>query len=54
MKVYITKKNHYKFKYLANWKNPETGAVMGDWFISLKELKEYTAGWNAEYIFINE
>ena len=53
MKVYITKRPHYKYKYLANWLNPDTGAMTGEWFSSIKEIKKYTKEWNAEYVFIN-
>ena len=53
MIVYITKKNHYNYNYLANWQNPDTGAMMGEWFHTLKELKEYTSGWFAKYVNIN-
>lgn len=52
MKVYITKKAHYKYNYLANWTNPDTGATMGQWFTTMKELKEYTASWGATYIIM--
>ena len=52
-KVWITKKNHYKFRYLANWQNPYTGAMMFDWFYTLEDLKEYTASWGCEYVRVN-
>ena len=51
--VYITKKQHIKYEYLMNWTDPESGIGFGDWFRSLKELKEYTASWNCEYINVN-
>ena len=53
MKVFITKQSHGKYNYLLNWNNPETGAMMGDWFTTLKELKEYISGWNAILVRVN-
>ena len=53
MKVYITKRHNLKDNYLANWTSPE-GYGFGQWFRTMKELKEYTADWNAEYIMVNE
>lgn len=53
MKVFITKQSHGKYHYLLNWNNPETGAMMGDWFQTLKELKEYISGWNAILVRVN-
>ena len=53
MRIYITKQAHGKYNYLANWNNPDTSATMGQWFISLKDLKEYTAAWGAKYIKVN-
>ena len=54
MKVYITKRPHYRYNYLANWQNPDNRFMMGCWFTSIKELKEYTDGWNCEYVFVNQ
>jgi hypothetical protein len=54
MKVYITKKAHHKYNYLANWINQDTKAMTGQWFTTMKELKEYTASWGATYIIIKE
>lgn len=54
MEIYITKmdKPHYNlsasrytYRYLLNWYNPETGALMGDRFPTLKEILDYTATW---------
>ena len=45
MTIWVTKKDHYKNRYLLNWMNPETGCMMGDWFPSIKELREYTQDW---------
>ena len=42
MKVFITKQSHGKYNYLLNWNNPETGAMMGDWFT-----------WNAILVRVN-
>lgn len=53
MKVFITKQRHGKYNYLLNWNNPETGVIMGDWFTTLKELKEYISGWNAILVRVN-
>lgn len=53
MKVFITKQSHGKYNYLLNWNNPETGAMMGDWFTTLKELKKYISGWNAILVRVN-
>lgn len=53
MKVYITKQIHGKYNYLANWQNPESGYVFGQWFTSLKDLKEYCDSWGADYIKVN-
>lgn len=53
MKVYITKKDHYKYKYLANWETPCAHLLIGQWFTTLKELKEYTKDWQPEYIKVN-
>lgn len=47
MKVYVTKQTHGKYHYLMNWQNPETGAMMGQWFETMKDLKEYIATWVA-------
>lgn len=53
MTIYITKQNHYKFNYLLNWQNPDTGAMMGDWFTSLKEIEEYTRHWVKKTVKVN-
>lgn len=53
MTVYITKKSHYKYNYLANWQNPDNGAMIGQWFTSLKELKEYCSLWFPHYVNTN-
>lgn len=53
MVVYITKRAHYSFNYLANWQNPETGAMMGDWFRTEKDIYEYTAKWFCRYEKVN-
>ena len=53
MKVFITKQSHGKYNYLLNWNYQETGAMMGDWFATLKELKEYISGWNAILVRVN-
>ena len=42
--VYITKKSHYKYNYLANWISPD-GIPLALWFTSQKELKEYFKEW---------
>ena len=51
--VYITKQAHYKFNYLVNWNNPETGATMGDWFTDEKEIYEFTKHWICRYVKVN-
>lgn len=53
MTVYVTRKNHYNYNYLMNWRNPESGAVMAQWFHDLKELKEYIKLWNATIEYMN-
>ena len=53
MTVYITKQAHGKYNYLANWNNPNTGAMIGQWHTTLTELKEYFKYWNPEYIKVN-
>lgn len=53
MKIYVTKQSHYNYNYLLNWQNPETGAVMGEWFRSMKDVAEYTARWGAEIVRVN-
>lgn len=53
MTVYVTKKHHGIYNYLLNWKNPETGLMLGEWFETMKELKEYIANWNATIEKIN-
>ena len=52
MTVYITKRPHYKYNYLANWQNPDTKAMMGQWFMTIKELKEYFKIAESDYIFM--
>ena len=53
MKVYITKQVHHNYRYLLNWQNPDTGALMGDWFHTMKELLEYIQNWNATIVTVN-
>ncbi len=53
MKVYITKMMHGKYNYLANWQNPDNGAMLFDWFETLAELKDYTKSWPAVYVNVN-
>lgn len=53
MTVYITKRNHGIYNYLLNWRNPENGVMFGEWFETMKELKEYVSNWNATIEKIN-
>ena len=50
MKVYISKIQHIKYKYLLSWANDGVGFT--DRFETLKELNEYIANWDAEKIFL--
>lgn len=52
MAVFITRRANGKYNYLLNWYNPETGAMMGDWFRDMKEIFEYIGGWDAEVIMM--
>lgn len=52
MKVYITKINHFKYKYLMEWTWEGNG--YSDRFTSLKELNEYISGWDAEKVFTDK
>lgn len=54
MKVFVMHKPNGKYSYLLNWKNPETGAMMGQWFQTMKDLKEYIRLWYAIIVVINE
>lgn len=47
MTVYVTKKNHGIYNYLLNWRSSETGWMFGEWFETMKELKEYISKWDA-------
>ena len=49
MKIYITKINQIKYKYLLEWVNDGVG--YSDRFETLKQLNEYVANWDAEKIF---
>ena len=50
MNVYVTKKHHGKYNYLLNWRSPETGVMFGDWFVNMKDLKEYVSNWNVNIV----
>lgn len=50
MKVYVTKRQHGKYNYLLNWRNPETGGMIGVWFATMKEINEYISEWDATVI----
>lgn len=52
MVAYVTQRPHGKYNYLLNWANPDTGWCMGQWFETMKDLKEYICWWNAEVIFL--
>ena len=49
MKVYISKINQIKYKYLLEW--IFEGVGYADRFETLKDLNEYIANWDAEIIF---
>lgn len=53
MIVYITKRNHGIYNYLLNCRNPENGVMFGEWFVTMKELKEYISEWGATIEKIN-
>lgn len=42
--IYITKKSHYKYNYLANWISIE-GIPLASWFVNKKELEYYFKEW---------
>lgn len=47
MIVYVEKVNSPYYRYTAHWLHD--GNIMTDRFKTLKDLHEYTAGWNATY-----
>ena len=51
MKVYVTRKRHGNDRYLLNWANPDTGSTMGQWFQTMRELKDYIHLWDATIVF---
>lgn len=51
MKVFITRKQNGKKRYLIQWIAEGNGHY--NWFNTLKEIYEYTKDWNAEYIKTN-
>lgn len=51
MTIYITQQNHGKYQFLLNWANPDTGACMGQWFETMKDLREYIRLWGATIVY---
>ena len=51
MTMYITQQNHGKYQFLLNWANPDTGACMGQWFETMKDLREYIRLWGATIVY---
>ena len=51
MKVFITKRDHFPQRYLAQWMYEEKG--YSSWFHTLKDFWEYISEWNAEVVATN-
>lgn len=52
MKVYVSHIPHGNYNFLLNWANPDTGAMIGQWFQTMKDLKDYIRLWDATIVMI--